>query len=335
MKRSYFFSLLLLSIVSCQKNSSSETNENREISEWMHNVLLAHPDIALSDIAVPGSHDAGTYILQECTTGANTCNTQTQFKNTSEQLIAGLRIFDIRPSFFNNKFYTQHATDCDGLGCKGDQLSNIFSQINSFLDDHNELVILEFSHFCHSSFSDPAFMSLLNTFGNKIYKETAADTVPFIHRMLKNIIPPGSKSGKVMLIYEGAADNPENKANGIFSSTVIPTEGGWTNSHDLSDLLEKQRLNYSNYSNNGSSIFQFSWQITQSDAMAVQCAIYPDTVSIGKLATVANNQLNPFVDTLIANGQVRKGRIPNVIFVDFADEFITRLCIRLNKLNLE
>lgn len=309
-----------------------------ETSDWMHNILLAHPDtdIALIDIAVPGSHDAGMYILNECEAGANSCNTQTQYLSTTDQLNAGLRMFDIRPVYYNSKYYTQHATDCDGYGCKGDLISNIFSQINTFLDNHAELVILQISHFCHTSYNETGFVNLINnTFGDKIYKETSPGAVPFIHKPLKDIIPQNKNNGKVMLILEGASDSPANRANGIFTNDIIPAVGGWTNSHDLGDLKSKQGNNYAGYSNKGITLFQFSWQITQSDHMAVDCAIFPDTASIAKLAQRANLQLTPFIDSLISTGDIKKGRIPNIIYIDLADELVTQQCLKVTKLNLE
>lgn len=41
------------------------------------------------------------------------------------------------------------------------------------------------------------------------------------------------------------------------------------------------------------------------------------------------------MDNLIASNAIRKGKIPNIIFVDFADAFVTNLCIKLSKLNIE
>jgi hypothetical protein len=331
----FLFVAAVACICSCKKNSADTSNAS-ETADWMGGILKEHPEISLSDIAIPGSHDAGTYIFYDCTIGANTCNTQTQYRNMSEQLNDGIRIFDIRPVYSNHKFYTQHATDCDGFGCHGDLLSNMFTQLASFLDTHREFVMLQVSHFCHSSYDDPAFLHLVDSIlGDKIYKENDVQNLPFIHKKLSDILSgPGSK-GRVMLLYEDAADTPANRAAGIFSNGILPTEGGWSNSHTLDDLISKQRSYYSGYSNSGNTVFQFSWQITQSDQMAINCAIWPDTASIGELASRANAVLPPFIDSLVSDSQIRKGRIPNIIYVDFADRFITRECLRITKLNLE
>ena len=147
MLKRYF---LLFTVAALLTNCNKETaiDPNAETANWMNNLLKENPTkvIAISDIAIPSSHDAAIYLLQDCTL-ANECNTQTQYLNMKEQLEAGLRMFDIRPILFKGKYYTQHATDCDGFGCKGDIMDNVLSQTRNFLDTHAELVFLQMSHF--------------------------------------------------------------------------------------------------------------------------------------------------------------------------------------------
>lgn len=336
--------VILFIFISCKKETPANAgriSNNGEIEpeNWMHQTLLKYnnQEISLTDLAVPGSHDAGMYVLNLCTFGANSCNTQTQFLPMKQQLEAGIRIFDLRPCKANGKYYVQHATSCDGLGCKGDLLSNIFTQTNNYLNTHAELVIMRFSHFCKTSYTDTNFMNLLTgTFGEKIYKETVISTIPFIQQDLKNIIPVTKSTGKVMLVFdEDVSNSAENKANGLFSGSILPTQGSWTNSHNFGDLKRRQLENFSNYNNDGNSLFSFSWQVTQDELMAINCVINSNAPSIQTNATIANNALSSTIDTLIMNTQIKKGRIPNIIWVDYADEFITKECIQLNKISLE
>ena len=147
-KHILFLLLSILSIVACKKEPGSSQRTASANSNWMSNLLKENPGktIAMKDIAIPGSHDADMYILQECYLG-NECNTQTQYLNIQDQLDAGLRMFDIRPILYKSKYYTQHATDCNGFGCKGDIMDNILSQTKTFLDEHGELVVIYLSHF--------------------------------------------------------------------------------------------------------------------------------------------------------------------------------------------
>lgn len=83
-------------ITACQKEKTND--DNAATANWMSNLLKEHPDktIAFKDIAIPGSHDAAMYVLEDCV-GGNACNTQTQYLHMKAQLEQGLRLFDIRP----------------------------------------------------------------------------------------------------------------------------------------------------------------------------------------------------------------------------------------------
>lgn len=340
MKYSIFIICCCLSIAACKKETTTTPPPvaiEVKPESWMHDLMALYPDknIALIDVMMPGAHDAGMYELNGCSFGANYCNTETQLLNFGDQLKQGIRIFDVRPAVADRKFYTQHATDCNGLGCKGAMLSTIFTDINNFLDTHAELVILEISHYCGTSITDTAFLNLTTRLlGDKIYKETATPAVSFIHQPLKEIIGTGT-SGKVLLIYEGVANNATNRANGFFSDAILPKEGRWTNSHYLKDMKQGQLNEYNNFSNDGEHLFQFSWQITQNELQAINCALNPNATTIHQTADSANIQLAPTMDSLISANQIRKGRIPNIIYLDYSEKFVTKECIKISKMNLE
>lgn len=332
--------ILLVIVISflaaCQKEKVDDSNA--ATSNWMSNLLKANSGkvISISDIAIPSSHDAAIYLLQDCTLG-NECNTQTQYLNMKDQLEAGLRMFDIRPILFKGKYYTQHATDCDGFGCKGDIMDNVLSQTKDFLDTHAELVFLQMSHFCGMEPDDPAFLTFLNNkLGNRIYKETVTSSVPFFRRSLTDFIPINLNTGKVVLIFEGIANSPANRALGLFTGDILPAVGGWTDDNNFPEMKQNQLNNFSAYVNDSTRLFQFSWQITQDVNQAVACVLTPSSaVSIKTAAQNANTQLPIIIDSLIANNDIRKGKIPNIIYVDFADAFITNICVKLSKLNVE
>jgi hypothetical protein len=327
---------LIASLLSCEKETTNKTNT--ATANWMSNLLKANAakQISIADIAIPASHDAAIYLLQDCTLG-NECNTQTQYLNMKDQLEAGLRMFDLRPILFKGKYYTQHATDCDGFGCKGDIMDNVLSQTKDFLDNHAELVFLQMSHFCGIEPDDPAFLAFLkDKLGNSIYKETVISSIPFFRRPLTDFIPVNLNTGKVVLIFEGIANSPANRALGFFTADILPAVGGWTDDNNFPEMKQNQLNNFSSYVNDSTHLFQFSWQITQDVNQAVACVLTPSSaVSIKTAALNANNQLPVIIDSLIANNDIRKGKIPNIIYVDYADAFITNICIKLNKLNVE
>lgn len=326
--------LIILTIASCKKEESKKTQKS-ETADWMSILVNAHPEASLSDIAMPGSHDAAMYIVQDCSFGANACNTQTQYLDMRAQLEAGIRIFDIRPIYYKNKYYTQHATDCDGLGCKGDRLDLMLDALRSFLDNHAEVVFFSMTHFCKIDPNDAAFLNLLNSkLGDRIYKETSAST-PMIQRPLKEILPADLKTGKVVLIFEGIAGTAEGKSNGYFPMDVMPSAGGWSNKNNYSELRADQVQRYLDYNNDGSRLFGFSWQMTQDETQAVKCALSENSYSIKDMAKQTNTELSKVLDSLIGTGDISKSKIPNVIWVDFADAAATQQCLKINKVSLE
>lgn len=334
-----FLLLFILAALLTNCNKESAIDPNAETANWMSDLLKANPTatIALKDIAIPGSHDAAMYILQDCNLG-NACNTQTQYLNMKDQLEAGFRMFDIRPILYKGKYYTQHATACDGFGCKGDIMDNILTQTNTFLDTHAELVILYLSHFCNIEADDANFLAFLNNkLGDKIYKETTVNAIPFIKRPLTDFIPTNRKTGKVVLVFEsGIANTPANRAAGLFSGNTLPMVGGWTDDDNFPELKQNQLTNFSNYVNDSTHLYQVAWQITQNADQAVACVLTPTAAtSIETAAQNANTQLPIIADSLITANAIRKGKIPNIIYVDFADKFVANLCIKLSKLNVE
>jgi hypothetical protein len=307
-------------------------------ADWMQKTLYDHPDrdISLYDICIPRSHDAGMYILQNCTIGANACNVQTQDQDMRAQLMDGIRNFDIRPLYKNTVFFTRHSQGCDGPGCYGVRVDVMLQQLRDFLEDHDELVILEFGFWCYTDGNDPNFRQMLSdVLGEHLYRETEVDQTPFIHRPLAEIIPPGRKKGIAIALVSGVTDSEANRGEGIFSPTFIPRSGSFANAQNFPDMKADQFAKYRNFANDGLSLFEIAWTLTQDVDQALSCVIPVNPASIQSLAQMANPVLGESIDELIASDDIRKGRIPNVISVDFSAAFVTEQCIRITGINLD
>lgn len=338
---SLFALLCLLTACKAQYDAANKTANfcQAEIStcDWMHTLVSAHYQASLSDICIPGSHDAAMYISQHCTAFANHGNTQTQYLTMKNQLEAGLRIYDVRPVYYKGDFYTQHSTKCDGLGCQGDLLRNILRDTRTFLDHHRELVILQLTHYCHTSPTDTALLHLLRTeLSARIYRNTtdATGLKDFIRMPLEKIIGDDGH-GKVLLILEGGPNTPEAQAEGWFDQSLLPMAGGWTNDNHYAELQQHQLNSFAAYKKNGDALFQFCWQITQHNAQAVRGAFGPNSpTTIRKGAAHANAQLPAFIDSLINAGAIHPGRVPNIIWDDLGDTLVTRQCIKLSTMGV-
>lgn len=337
---------ILLLMPTCSRKPIYKVNLNQSVCNatgantcnWMNNLILANPDktICLANICLPASHDAGMYLTQYCTAFANTGNTQTQYLPMKQQLDAGLRMFDLRPWYFEHEFYAHHSTHCEGLGCKGDLFKNILLQTKQFLASHQELVILNLTHYCHTSPTDTAFLNLLTRIlGDYVYKDTTNSNAELIQIPLKQILASKHGDGKVILMFEGLGNTLENRKRGFFDISLLHTTGGWTNDNYLDNLQEHQRQNFINYVGNGTELYELAWQVTQHDEQALRCALAPNArVALRKSATKANATLPDFIDQLIAKGELRKGKIPNILWDDYADTALTYQCVKINKLNI-
>lgn len=329
------FAFSLLFLFSCNKDNNSGTIVKNESADWMSILLENNPSatITFRDICMPGSHDAGMFLVQDCSVGANSCNTQTQYLDFKGQLEGGIRVFDVRPIFYKNRYYTQHATDCDGLGCKGDRMENILAQTKAFLDKHAEVVIYQMVHFCKMNPNDEAFIDFLEAqLGDRIYRDNNP-SVPLIEKSLRDILRADMKTGKIILMFEnGFANTPENRAKGYFSNEAMPSEGGWSNKNNFTELKADQLAKYNAYNPSSGKLFSFSWQMTQDALQAVNCALRPNGYSIQSMAKETNANLPLVVDSLIASGSLSSSKFPNVIWTDDSDASITKVCVKISEL---
>ena len=128
-------------------------------STWMTENYSTLKDRALKEIALPGSHDSGMSMTQECFGGGDACSTQAQKKNFLGQLNDGVRYIDFRPVWYydegnvTGKWYTGHYGEVmlhQNGGCAGqsvdEALRNISDYFNALEDDNKEILIVDFSH---------------------------------------------------------------------------------------------------------------------------------------------------------------------------------------------
>ncbi len=328
---------LVLCLTSCDKTDDPPIIEDR--SDWMSNLITDYidQDIALTDICVPASHDAGTYIFLGCSIGANACNTRTQNLNFTDQLQAGIRIFDVRPVLApNGKYFTQHVFGCDGPGCKGDLIQNLLDQVKAFVDVHNELVILGLNTFCATGADDVALTSMISsTLGDRLFTDNTTESLDFINTPLKEIIPPGNTKGKVLVTYQGATNSMANRSQGIFPQSFLPMSGRYANAQDYTTMKTDQLQRFNSFSGSNNSLFGLSWTLTMNESMVVPCAFDPNATSIQDLANSVNINLENDMNTWQSDGTMSPGKIVNVLWADYVTHEVTDVCLDITHFNLE
>jgi hypothetical protein len=317
----------------------------QRLCDWMSETL--DPSSTLKEITLPGAHDASVYRCFDCTIGANIKNTQTQYLPIDALLDSGIRYFDLRPVLDEGYFYTGHYTQYKkrpSFGCKGDSLERILKCIRVFLEQHAELVILHFSHYCNrgwkedSAYAEKLFTLLEKNLGERIY--TSDTTKKRIADMPLNQFIQNGK-GKAILIFND--DYNGNKISlhkrGFFSvSRDIVLFDRYSNTTDVKFMCADQKQKFSKWKEKNiaerEELFVMPWTLTHNTKAAIKCSgvkwPWQKKVSIIDYARQAKKLMHPLITEWQQVGLITSLLKPNIINVDIADGQITRLCIQLN-----
>lgn len=334
-----FFLLSFCLFISCKKENSLlekiDAYDTSHTINWMQDILEVYPNATLKDLSIPRAHDAGVYEVNNCLLG-NACNVQTQYLDMKGMLESGIRVFDVRPVLRNGVFWTYHATACNGAGCDGDNFENFLQQTKDYLDNHNELVIFEITQLCNTDAQDAVFLNLLSSIlQDRIYKDDGSVSISFIDRPLNDILGLNTTKGKIVLQIQGLSGATENRGEGYFSPSYIDITGAYANKYIFEEMLADQKTKFNNHDETRDALFRLSFTLTLSDSLAFACVGSENPTSIEDLALDARTKIASTFDGWIAEGTIVKGKVPNILSVDFANTTITEQCIKISEFNLE
>lgn len=334
---------------------SSLTSYNA--NKWMEQFLAADKSQkTLKDIVIPGSHDAGMSVLTA--TGGqqkgtiNACNTLTQLISIEEQLMKGIRMFDLRVGKHNQMLYTKHAaSDCmeDAIGGGyGERLKTVALGLKKFLQvNSKEIVLISFSHFCEKEAPLKELQdSLINWIGeDQIFKNTAVAIAD---------VPLKQLAGKVILSFEIPNWNHSlfPRCDMTDSSTAfINFRRAYASTNDMKKLIQTEQDFFTKLQTGVSKndIIRLDWQITQSaDEASAVCNDFQDehlnplvngaillanmirkNKSIIDHAKIANQQLPVKMNEWVSNRTITNKNKPNIMYVDVAGAWVIDYCIFL------
>jgi hypothetical protein len=308
--------------------------------DWMAAQAATIGPRKLTDITIPGSHDAGVnavdYSLGNCNRLASSCNTTAQDTDIKGQLALGSRYFDVRPAILDvddwSSWQTGHYDTSLLMGCRGEKISDIFSDVNAFFADPahaKELAILDISH-CFNVTADAGCgdaeygVLTANIESGVDHLVKCADDCDLLDMTLDQVLALGN----VIVRVEGV---PSDKPHGIFSSSGadFPIYNNYSDTDNLPDMIAGQYSELETLANHRNQLFLLSWTLTQSTADAIECMFTHS--SILSMAVTARPPLFGDLEQWVAAGSITPTLYPNIIYLDAFDGLGTRTAIYLNQ----
>lgn len=300
-------------------------------SGWMGDLLKRNPKVAVNQITMPGSHDAGMYTISR-TMGSQPEWAQTQNLDIEGQLHAGSRYFDLRLYFDGQQLRTGHFSA--DMGAFGPPLADVLTQVKTFITSPaaaSEAVFLKFSHTSSglnslestSGMTSDAITQIKDILGDVLYKTTNAAT---------NLaeLPLSTLAGKVCVVVDYEYGPHVDPAEGIFRYTDITADnvaGGAVPGLDVYDNYsdtgsvdymrtdqENKLVEYGGYGK--SYLFLMSWTLTGKPGFVMDVQV---------LAGMANCWL-PMFTTNSRSAAIK----PNVIYYDYVNPYLCRCIIETN-----
>ena len=112
-------------------------------------------------------------------------------------------------------------------------------------------------------------------------------------------------------------------------------DGRWSNKNVYSQLKEDQLKKYSEYTPSSPKLFQFSYQMTPDQTMAIACALGNQNGSIKSLSEQTNPDFPLVIDSLIDAGEIRADKIPNVFWLDYGENWMIEVAQKISIIGIE
>ncbi len=273
-----------------------------QLSSWMD---LIDDDVKINKIAIPGSHDSGTYGMNH--------TAETQDCSFEEQLKRGVRYFDVRVNYVDDDYVIFHGP------INGAKYEQVLDDIKNFLDENpSEFLILDYQKFKNNS-QQNVFDMLENAVGidRIVMKVSDCSDSEFVENLTL-----GEVRGKCLVVSGIDYDKPYilDRGDGEKSGMALYSYyNGMEHRGNRIKFIENTLPSYiERYENEGSGIFVLQGQLT--DLILLR----------GPRFLEANHyeDMNDFVKELKMNGDYDK---INVIMRDFVSSYTSSLTIALNR----
>lgn len=326
-------------VLSGQQGSFSSSNPP---IDWMHQNMNTLGSKTLSQVCMPGSHDAG---MGEITwsdhfpTEIIELFTQTQSRTIFSQLQCGSRYLDIRPEISSGETWTGHYQG--KLGARGQKMSSIIDDVNNFTATNKELLILNFSHAVQT---DDDFRDYNQNDWNKLMGELLAIKNRFINTgPLKNDLSLlrmdqfiADRAAVVLVIEDDSCSLDAYPDHGFYHRDQLNVFNQYSNTDDCVQMVFKQIDQLKKHADGpDKSLFLLSWTLTQqlqfdfNDIDIVK--LLRQVRGLKSIQTMAYSANKALMTDLLPH--CSRKAFPNIIYIDYIDSGnYTALAMAINHL---
>lgn len=309
-------------------------------ADCMHQSLPYLGCQTLQDLVLPGSHDSGMSMINNRKSVLAGPNTQTQDLNVYEQLVAGIRFFDIRPVWYEGEWWTGHyVRGAIFEGANGESLDAVIGDITDFVTDHHELIILNVDNFLNrsikewnSNLSEDYFVEVMDILADIPNLYVAEEGTMLTSLTLDTFISTGPAVLIIMNYLPGTdlLQRAGRHRQGFYYANELLVSGEYANTMDPDTMERDQYRKFQEWSLNppSGSLFQFSWQMTLGSSFLDPTEGHADVANL-QLAEAAGSM--PPAASII--NWYSNTRIPNIVSIDYVREVkqLAALCLAMNR----
>lgn len=321
-------------MASARRKSHSHKPSDFEHQEWMTNLPSTLHDEPITKIAIPGTHDSFAFRLTsspgpDLDAGLRRVHllispiikrwSITQNLTFIEQLLMGIRYFDLRVCRTTNHHHARNSPFTFTHGYLGDLVRPHLNEINKFLDEHpKEIVLLDFNHFY--DFNDQCGHDQLIHLIHEVFGTKLCTTVRTIHECTLNYL--WNHRQQVILLYEHKPDQCSAYMDRIGHFFQV-CQSPWPNTQRVDDLFIflDDRVSRARPIN---CVNVVQGQLTP-DGASIQSNPFS---SLQALAKETNRRLLEWLSFRQRDPSLPNG--VNVVICDFADRKFTDTVIKLN-----
>ncbi|KIX04927.1 uncharacterized protein Z518_05798 [Rhinocladiella mackenziei CBS 650.93] len=322
-------------ILSGKEGSFSSSNPPHD---WMQQNLRTLGPRPLHKICMPGTHDAG---MGEIThTDVIPADIMADFAQTQSltiigQLEMGSRYFDIRPEISGGENWTGHYTG--KLGARGQKMSSIIDDINTFTQKCAELIILNLSH---SLQTDQGWREYDQAEWNALFAELIRLNYRFILTGSEakdlSLLPLsrfiGSGHAAVVIVVEAPShiNLSAYGDKGFYLPSQLNVYNEYSNTNDCVEMVQDQVQKMENFMKSSDKrLFLISWTLTQQPPdVTPEDFLPPNTlVGLGKIAQWKIDNKTIRILAYSANKalltdllpHVSQAAFPNIVYIDYME----------------